>query len=249
MKRTHPRRTNQPQNAIAANPSVPFYILLVASFVITMLLSFLWDLVVKPEEGGEERPSGDFWGAAFLTFQVLITGGYDDSIVRLDERLIFFTMVMAGVLVVSILIGLITDSVTGYLDSLDAGASKVCESGHTLILGWNEATPRVICQIAFLRRTWQVQVSEKECRNACNRRRNKEQKKRREGAIISRLFSTTLLPLLCVTQRFLCFLLRLNPDRMRPGCGGLSPGCVSRRRLPWPLIPWSSSTTACPSRR
>ena len=63
---------------------------------------------------------------------------------------------MAGVLVVSVLIGLITDSVNGYMEGLTEGSSKVVESEHTLILGWNEATPRVLCQIAFLRRTWQL---------------------------------------------------------------------------------------------
>lgn len=63
---------------------------------------------------------------------------------------------MVGVLVVSVLIGLITDSVNGYMEGLTEGSSKVVESEHTLILGWNEATPRVICQIAFLRRTWQI---------------------------------------------------------------------------------------------
>ena len=33
----------------------------------------------------------------------------------------------------------------------------MCSSGHTLILGWNEATVRVVIQISFLRRKWQVQ--------------------------------------------------------------------------------------------
>lgn len=60
-------------------------------------------------------------------------------------------------IVVSILIGLITDSVNDYMNALEAGSTKCVERGHTLILGWNEATTRVICQTAFLRRTFKMQ--------------------------------------------------------------------------------------------
>ena len=35
------------------------------------------------------------------------------------------------------------------------GTTKVVEKGHTLVLGWNEASPRVLCQISFLRAVFQ----------------------------------------------------------------------------------------------
>jgi hypothetical protein len=35
--------------------------------------------------------------------------------------------------------------------------SQVVEKGHTLILGWNAATPRVVTEIAYLRSAWQNQ--------------------------------------------------------------------------------------------
>jgi hypothetical protein len=38
--------------------------------------------------------------------------------------------------------------------------------GHTLVLGWNESTPRLICQMAFLRRAWKIQ-NETWRRRAC----------------------------------------------------------------------------------
>jgi hypothetical protein len=66
-------------------------------------------------------------------------------------------MIAVGVTLISILIGLITDTVNAYMEELSAGSSKVMEDGHTLILGWNQATTRVTCQIAFLRRVFQVQ--------------------------------------------------------------------------------------------
>ena len=92
-----------------------------------------------------------------MTFQVLVTGGYDSSIRHIDERLVFFLMIAVGVSIVSILIGLISDTVGSYMENLSSGSSKVVEDGHTLILGWNQATTRVVCQIAFLRRVFLMQ--------------------------------------------------------------------------------------------
>ena len=43
------------------------------------------------------------------------------------------------------------------MESIAQGESKVCSEGHTLILGWNESTVRLVCQIAFLRRAWRIQ--------------------------------------------------------------------------------------------
>lgn len=57
---------------------------------------------------------------------------------------------------VAILIGLITDSVNAYMERMSDGSTKVVESGHTLLLGWNEASIRAACQIAFQRKVFQV---------------------------------------------------------------------------------------------
>ena len=43
------------------------------------------------------------------------------------------------------------------MEGIAQGESKVCSEGHTLILGWNESTVRLVCQIAFLRRAWRIQ--------------------------------------------------------------------------------------------
>ena len=40
---------------------------------------------------------------------------------------------------------------TGYFADIASGRRTVCEHGHTLILGWSEATPRLVCQIAHVR--------------------------------------------------------------------------------------------------
>jgi len=64
-------------------------------------------------------------------------------------------MMTLGVLIMSILIGLVCEVVEDYMQALNDGKTIVVESGHTLVLGWNEATARVICQCAFLRRVFQ----------------------------------------------------------------------------------------------
>lgn len=143
----------QTENAIAADPNVRFYLLIVLSGAVTVVLAAAWASSVGPNDTVHASVS-DFWGAIFMTFQVLVTGGSDITILENDTRIIFFLMIAAGVIVVSILIGLITDSVKEYMDALARGTTKVVEKNHTLILGWNEATTRVVCQIAFLRRTF-----------------------------------------------------------------------------------------------
>jgi hypothetical protein len=49
--------------------------------------------------------------------------------------------------------------VNNYMDSLSAGSTKVTVKGHTLLLGWNESSARVVAQIAFLRRVHQMNNS------------------------------------------------------------------------------------------
>jgi hypothetical protein len=44
-----------------------------------------------------------------------------------------------------------------YMARMSDGSSKVVEKGHTLILGWNEASIRATCQIAFLRQVLRMQ--------------------------------------------------------------------------------------------
>mmetsp|Transcript_13606 Transcript_13606/g.27862 ORF Transcript_13606/g.27862 Transcript_13606/m.27862 type:complete len:1028 (-) Transcript_13606:78-3161(-) len=143
------------ENSIAADPAVRFYILLFVSLVSCVALSIIWVLVARND--GDHELTNDGGGAMFMVFQVLITGGYDSSILETTQRLAFFVTILVGVSIVSILIGLISDTVNEYMEDLSSGSSKVVEEGHTLILGWNESTTRVVCQIAFLRRIYLMQ--------------------------------------------------------------------------------------------
>jgi hypothetical protein len=47
------------------------------------------------------------------------------------------------------------------MTTLDEGKTKVFEDDHTLIVGWNEATPRVVVQISLVRKQYQMLNEEK----------------------------------------------------------------------------------------
>jgi len=51
-------------------------------------------------------------------------------------RLIAFLLTVGGMLIFALMIGIIADGVSGGLDALKQGKSRVVESGHSLILGW-----------------------------------------------------------------------------------------------------------------
>ena len=84
-----------------------------------------------------------------------MVGEADDSIDFYTSphfALVFLLAVFSGLGVFAALIGFVNDTVRSTIDGINEGQSKIAESGHTLILGWNESTVRVVCQIAFLRR-------------------------------------------------------------------------------------------------
>ena len=102
------------------------------------------------------------WNSFYMTLQVLMTGGYDMGIGPTHNllRFLFFLQILVGLVVFAILVGFITDIVQTFMDDLNKGKSKVTDRGHTLILGWNEASQRTVAQIAFLRR--QIQMMNEE---------------------------------------------------------------------------------------
>ena len=58
--------------------------------------------------------------------QVLVTGGFIFNGFAADgERVVFAVIIVVGVSLISVLIGLITDTVNSYMQALSAGSSKV----------------------------------------------------------------------------------------------------------------------------
>ena len=91
-----------------------------------------WTMFTDP---GTQTGEGSDWRQQCVAVFISISG------------YIFFLSVM----------GIVVDLVRKKLDDWKTFHSRVVANGHTLILGWTEATPRLVVQMAFLRRAWKLQ--------------------------------------------------------------------------------------------
>ena len=163
------------ENRISSNLWFPFIALAVFFTGFTLLFGLVWRIALNAGKAGGDGASDPevaalqgFFGrdntfdSFWLSFQVMATTGFEDSIPSINGiRIIYFAMIFFGLVVFAILVGFITDSVQTFMTELALGRTKVAETGHTLILGWNEATIRVIVQTAMLRRQYQTLNEEK----------------------------------------------------------------------------------------
>merc|ERR1719331_49003 len=92
-------------------------------------------------------------------FQLIVSGEIDTSIRSAGKTIVFVCGMAVGLLVFAVLVGIITDGFQSLLRGFNEGKSKVPETGHTLLLGWNESTERVVVQLALLRRQFIKQNS------------------------------------------------------------------------------------------
>jgi hypothetical protein len=160
----------QIENRIASNAWFPFIGFAAIFSLFTCIFGLLWSVSLnagKAADATDDVLQG-YYGKEFLvdafwvSFQVLTTAGFEDSIPSVNGlRVVYFAMIVFGLVVFAILVGFITDSVTTFMDGLALGRTKVAESNHTLILGWNEATIRVVYQASLLRRQYQTLNEEK----------------------------------------------------------------------------------------
>lgn len=146
------------------------YVLILFVVIIMISMSIVWTAVKRGnerlvEKNNEHTVAHDFVEQLFDSFGVLATGGtisdigsdMDSVTLKVIERLVYWLLLMSGLVVFAILVGIITSGFESLMTSIEEGKSKVAERHHTLILGWNQSTLRVVTQIAFLRRAWRVQ--------------------------------------------------------------------------------------------
>lgn len=62
-------------------------------------------------------------------------------------RIIMLFVTIGGIFIVSILIGVISNTIQNKIEDLRKGKSKVIESGHTLILGWSDIIYTIISEL------------------------------------------------------------------------------------------------------
>eukprot|EP00928_Gymnodinium_smaydae_P038508 TRINITY_DN26552_c0_g1_i3.p1 TRINITY_DN26552_c0_g1~~TRINITY_DN26552_c0_g1_i3.p1 ORF type:complete len:849 (-),score=74.42 TRINITY_DN26552_c0_g1_i3:484-3030(-) len=137
------------ENLASTSPSAYFFVLLIATAVATLLMSLIICLTIR-----DDIP---FVDALFLSFSVVTTQGIISGLQGPAEYCVYIALIVIGLTAFAILIGMITEAFEMFVEAVNAGRSTVPLSDHTLILGWNETTVRVVCQIAFLREQYQQQ--------------------------------------------------------------------------------------------
>ena len=143
------------ENVLAVQPNAQFWILAVITLACVLVLGVGWRHAAVNShwfDGTTSLPD-----AIYTAFEIIVSMDYKSHIQNTEHRFVYLTMLFTGVMIFGVFVGFVTEAVTSFMQSLTSGRTKVVERGHTLVLGWNESTPRLVCQIAFLRRAWRVQ--------------------------------------------------------------------------------------------
>lgn len=119
--------------------------LIVALFIGSAALIFVFAVVAWLSGLG-----GDLPFVRVLWMSILRT--LDPGTMGADEGSIGFLMAMlavtlGGIFVISALIGIINSGIQGRLAELRKGRSRVIESGHTVILGWNQQVFTILAEL------------------------------------------------------------------------------------------------------
>jgi hypothetical protein len=143
------------ENRIAANGWFPLLLLTIITSAVLSAVGVLWYTLSNdaPDEIFGQDSVAD---GVFMAVQLITSASFNDIPDENNLRLLYFVQIFFGLVVFAILVGFITDAVSQFMNSLASGRTKVAADGHTLILGWNEATLRAVVQCSFLRRQYQM---------------------------------------------------------------------------------------------
>lgn len=123
--------------------------LLALACIPVIIFSIGWMIL----EADEHDPA---WSSFLIVIQVM-TVGYTTDIIGFGSAIVFVVAMLSGLMILAVLISMMAERFQELEYGIASGQSNVIESGHTLILGWNEATVRVVCQLARLRQAYQQQ--------------------------------------------------------------------------------------------
>ena len=125
--------------------------LILGLFIVSALLIVLVALVVVATGAGIETSAGEnlgvfdvIWMGLMRTLDSGTMGSDAGSGTFLGAMLI---VTLGGIFVISALIGIINTGIQSRLDELRKGRSRVIESDHTVILGWNQQVFTIIAEL------------------------------------------------------------------------------------------------------
>ena len=88
--------------------------------------------------------------AAWLSWTyVADPGTHADAPEGILVRAISFSITLGGMIIFALMIGIISDSIGEKVDELKKGKSRVVESEHSIVLGWNDKSLAIVQQIAL----------------------------------------------------------------------------------------------------
>ena len=124
------------------------FIVFIATLVVIALLRGLL-LLIMPEHAAEQKT--DFFHNVFLVFLEMTDPGNMgiDTDSGISYKAVGIMAGVAGVIIFSALIAVITTALEGKIDDLKKGHTKVVESQHTLILGWSNRVIEIIRELTI----------------------------------------------------------------------------------------------------
>ncbi|MER8631159.1 hypothetical protein NKH55_15470 [Mesorhizobium opportunistum] len=132
--------------SMAAGPIALIGWLAVVSLLIIIAAAALLAVTRIAPEGGEPLNFFEaFWESLMRTLDSGTMGGDTGW----AFRLVMLVVTLAGIFVVSALIGVLSAGVDGKLDELRKGRSRVLEADHTIILNWSPSIFDVISELVI----------------------------------------------------------------------------------------------------
>jgi len=122
------------------------YLGLIAIIVVFILSCILFLGNIHPDEVTRLNFVDTYWTSLMHVIDPGTIGEHDG---HWDYRLFMFVVTLLGIVVVSTLIGLISNGIMTKLDQLRKGRSPVMEEGHVLILGWSSKIFTIIPELVI----------------------------------------------------------------------------------------------------
>lgn len=126
----------------SGTPSLLLWLALVSILAVTALFLVFGAV---PEGQQPDHYHESFWIALNMALDL---DAVDES--GWSNRMAMLTVLILGILIVSVLIGVLTSGIERNLDELPRGRSLVLESNHTLTLGWSSKMMPILKELIII---------------------------------------------------------------------------------------------------
>ncbi len=131
-------------NTLNAGPIAIIAWLAIISFIIIAIAALIISIFgIKPEGGTEMNFIEAFWQGLMRTFDAGNMAG-DEG---LSFRIVALLITIAGIFILSALIGALSSGLDAKIEEMRKGRSKIIETNHILILGWSPKIFTVITEL------------------------------------------------------------------------------------------------------